>query len=33
VLLAALVLIALGAGAWLGWHNGWLRNALPQVDL
>lgn len=33
VLIAALVLVALGAGAWLGWHNGWLRNAFPQVDL
>jgi len=31
VLLAILVLIGLGGGAWYSWHSGWLRSALPIV--
>ena len=29
--MATLVLIALVAGAWLGWHNGWLHKSLPAI--
>lgn len=32
VFLGGLVLVALGGGAWLGWHTGWLRAPLPQTD-
>ena len=31
VLLAILVLIGLGGGAWYSWHSGWLRAALPSI--
>jgi len=31
-LLALLVLIGLGGGAWYGWHSGWLRTALPIIS-
>lgn len=31
VMLAALVLVGLGGGAWYGWHTGWLRSAMPII--
>lgn len=31
VVLAGLVLAMLAGGAWLGWHNGWLRTILPTI--
>ena len=31
VLLGGLVLATLGAGAWYGWHTGWLRASLPLI--
>jgi hypothetical protein len=31
-LLGGLVLATLGAGAWYGWHTGWLHASLPLVD-
>ena len=30
-MLAALVLVGLGSGAWYGWHTGWLRSAIPVI--
>jgi hypothetical protein len=32
VVLGGLVLAALGGGAWVGWHTGWLHASLPPID-
>lgn len=32
MLLGGLALVALGGGAWFGWHNGWLHMTLPPGE-